>query len=44
VIGRVVTLCDIEEKTEFRFVTNLQEDGEMGMGNEEIADIYRLRW
>ena len=30
--------------TEFRFVTNLPEDEEFGVSNEEITEIYRLRW
>ncbi len=44
VAGRVVIFCDLEEKTEFRFVTNLPQDGKASVSNEEIADIYRLRW
>ena len=43
-VGRVVIFCDLEKGTEFRFVTNLPEDGEFGVSNEEIAEIYRLRW
>ena len=44
VVERVVIFCDLEKGTEFRFVTNLPEDGEFGVSNEEIAEIYRLRW
>ena len=44
VAGRVVIFCDLEKGTEFRFVTNLPEDGEFGVSNEEITEIYRLRW
>ena len=43
-VERVVIFCDLEKGTEFRFVTNLPEDGEFGASNEEIAEIYRLRW
>ena len=35
---------DIQEKTEFRLVTNLPEEGEGGRSNEEIGEFYRLRW
>lgn len=41
---RVVMFSDIEEKTEFRLVTNLPEEGEGGISNEEIGEFYRLRW
>lgn len=36
---RVVWFCDLESRTEFRLATNLQQ-----MSNEEIGEIYRLRW
>jgi putative transposase len=36
---RVVWFCDLESRTEFRLATNLQQ-----MTNEEIGEIYRLRW
>lgn len=36
---RVVWFCDLESSTEFRLATNLKQ-----MTNEEIGEIYRLRW
>jgi len=36
---RVVWFCDLESRTEFRLATNL-----IHMTNEEIGEIYRLRW
>lgn len=36
---RVVWFCDVESHKEFRLATNL-----MNMSNEEISDIYRMRW
>jgi len=42
--ARVVSFSDREEKTEFRFVTNIPVDGKRAANNEEIADFYRLRW
>lgn len=33
-----------ETKTEFRLVTNLPEKGEASVSDDEIRDIYRLRW
>ena len=42
--GRVVVFSDREERTEFRLATNLSEEGEGGISNEEIAEFYRLRW
>lgn len=41
---RVVAFCDLESPTEFRFVTNLPESGELGYSHEEIGEIYRRRW
>ncbi|MDH6086912.1 transposase, partial [Umezakia ovalisporum] len=41
---RVVNFCDLETKTEFRLVTNLPESGEAAVTDDEIRDIYRLRW
>ena len=41
---RVVHFCDLETKTEFRLVTNLPSDGEAAVTDDEIRDIYRLRW
>ena len=42
--GRVVVFSDLKERTEFRLVTNLPEEGEGGVSNEEIGEFYRLRW
>jgi len=42
--NRVVNFCDVETKTEFRLVTNLPRDGEAAVSDDEIRDIYRLRW
>ncbi|MGB3692318.1 MAG: IS4 family transposase [Spirulinaceae cyanobacterium] len=41
---RVVVFCDLETRTEFRLATNLPEKGEEGMSNQEIGELYRLRW
>lgn len=41
---RVVAFCDLEDRTEFRLATNLPFDGEEGVSNEEIAEIYVQRW
>ncbi len=41
---RVVAFCDVEDRTEFRLATNLLFDGEEGVSNEEIAEIYVQRW
>ena len=40
----MVIFCDVEAKTEFRLVTNLPDDRDAGVSDEEIRDIYRLRW
>jgi putative transposase len=41
---RVINFCDLETKTEFRLVTNLPANGEAAVTDDEIRDIYRLRW
>ncbi len=41
---RVVNFCDKTTKTEFRLVTNLPGVGEASVSDDEIRDIYRLRW
>lgn len=41
---RVINFCDIETKTEFRLITNLPHDGDAAVSDDEIRDIYRLRW
>lgn len=41
---RVISFCDIETKTEFRLVTNLPALGDAAVTDNEIRDIYRLRW
>ncbi len=40
----MVSFCDVETTTEFRLVTNLPDDGDAAVSDEEIKDIYRLRW
>lgn len=42
--ARVVNFCDLEERREFRFVTNLPASGKFEISNEEIGDFYRRRW
>ena len=39
----MVIFCDVETKSEFRLVTNLPDDGEAAVSDDEIRDIYRLR-
>ena len=41
---RSLFFCDIEEKTEFRFATDLPDKGEGAVSNAEIAEIYVQRW
>ena len=41
---RVINFCDLETKTEFRLVTNLPSSGDAAVSDDEIKDIYRLRW
>jgi len=41
---RVVMFCDLEERTEFRLATDLPDEGEGAVSNEEIAEIYVQRW
>ncbi len=41
---RVVSFCDLETKKQFRLVTNLPATGEAAVSDEEIIEIYRLRW
>ncbi|MDS9398662.1 transposase [Aphanizomenon flos-aquae NRERC-008] len=43
-VYRMINFCDLETKTEFRLVTNLPADGEAAVTDNEIRDIYRLRW
>lgn len=37
---RIVIFCDLEKRREYRLVTNLPRT----ISNEEIAELYRLRW
>ena len=39
---RVVNFCDLETKTEYRLVTNLPAQGEAGVNDAEVAEIYRF--
>jgi putative transposase len=41
---RAINFCDLEAKTEFRLVTNLPALGEAAVSDDEIRNIYRLRW
>lgn len=41
---RVISFCDLDTKTEFRLVTNLPASGNAAVTDNEIRDIYRLRW
>lgn len=41
---RVITFCDLETKKVFRLVTNLPATGTAAVSDEEIIEIYRLRW
>lgn len=41
---RVVNFCDLETKTEFRLKTNLLASGDAPISDDEISDIYWLRW
>ena len=36
--------CDVETRTEFRLANNLPELGASRLSNQEIGDLYRLRW
>jgi putative transposase len=38
---RVSIFGDLETQTEFRLVTNLPRDGEVGVSDDQIRDIYR---
>jgi putative transposase len=40
----MVIFCDLENQSEFRLVTNLPATGKQGISNEEIGELYRLRW
>ncbi len=41
---RVINFCDLETKTEFRLVTNLPASGDAAVSDNELREIYRLRW
>jgi putative transposase len=41
---RVINFCDLETQSEFRLVTNLPTNGDAAISDDEIRDIYRLRW
>ncbi len=40
----MINFCDLETKTEYRLVTNLPQEGEMAVTDEEVMEIYRCRW
>lgn len=39
--ARLVSFCDLENKSEYRLITNLSE---AEISNEEVGEIYRHRW
>jgi IS4 transposase len=41
---RVIAFSDLETHSEFRFATNLPEKGDVAISNEEIGEIYKMRW
>lgn len=41
---RVVAFSDLETGSEFRLATNLPEAGDVAISNEEISEIYKMRW
>ena len=43
-VYRVIHFCDLETKSEFRLVTNLPQEGELAVSDEEVREIYRCRW
>jgi putative transposase len=43
-VYRVINFCDLETQSEYRFVTNLLQEGELAVSDEEVREIYRCRW
>ncbi|BAC88813.1 IS4-like element ISGvi3 family transposase [Gloeobacter violaceus] len=43
-VYRVVNFCDIENRAEYRLVTNLPAEGEWLVRDEEVMELYRQRW
>jgi IS4 transposase len=41
---RVVSFCDLETRCEFRLATSLPVEGERGVSNQEIGEMYVQRW
>ncbi len=41
---RVIQFCNLENKAEYRLVTNLPKTGEGAISDEEVMEIYRCRW
>lgn len=41
---RIVAFSDIETQSEYRLATNLPTTGESQLDNENIGELYRLRW
>ena len=41
---RVISFCALETRSEFRLVTNLPAAGDAAVSDNDIRDIYRLRW
>ncbi len=42
-VYRVINFCDLATQTEYRFVTNLPQEGELAVSDEEVKEIYRCR-
>jgi putative transposase len=41
---RVVAFSDVKTKKEYRLATNLEDEGDAAVTNEEIGEFYRQRW
>lgn len=41
---RIVAFSDIETQSEYRLATNLPTVGECQLNNQDIGELYRLRW
>ena len=41
---RVIQFCNLENKAEYRLVTNLPNTGEGAISDEEVMEIYRCHW
>lgn len=41
---RVVSFCDLENRAEYRLVTNLPLHGAWSVSDAEVMELYRQRW